>query len=486
MNKYKEIETEAGLNGLGVPDDLPETVLSKEPMPDGAALERIRVRTLKKVNRRAVLPSQRTHGRWLGAAAAAVLLLAATLTLWAGPARVWAEVRNILTLLPGFGLIEEREDWGYTLAAAEKVRLFHEEGYVEVSGLLAHSGGTLLNLYFSGIPGYAEPAENLPKQDLEAYYDKYHAQLAAQARKIYVKDENGREYRLGQKSLFSFGGSHRESHAWLELPPIPRDTRLVAVVVTVAPGEELCFNIPLVDIRAAGGEGVETTGVTLRNITVAAVPHFGDDTWFSLLVVPSRPDSRLAEIGRYYPSLPANRPVALKGSTGRDYPRLSRESGSMGNNCRELFFERVDEAETAVTLEIPLLLLNEEGKGKATIPVPEKGERISLNQKVGLGRFTVDLTAVERISNPHGDSLKVYVDLGPVAEETLESFSLKNTSWGYTVDELTGRMRYFEIPLEGRLHKIKLTLEYPVYSMNGPWTFTFPVPQDSASQEGSS
>ncbi|MDH7577673.1 MAG: hypothetical protein QHH75_07555 [Bacillota bacterium] len=481
MDKAGEMELAAKLNGLGVPEDLTETVLHWEPAPDAAALERIRARTLEKVNRRTALPPVRTKRRQLQVAAAAVLFLAAILTLWAGPSRVWAGVRKVLTLLPGFSLMEEREEWGYALAAVDKYRQHYGEGYVELAGLLAHGGGTYLNLYFSGIPGYAMPGENMQKQDREAYYEAYHAQLAAQAQKIYLLDETGKKYRR-EKAPFSFAGSSRESHAWLWLPPLPPDTRRVTVVVPVAPGEELRFSVPLVDVKSAGGEGEETVGITLHDITVVAAPHYGEDTWFSLLVIPPHPDIQLAEIGRYYPSLPAPRPVALVGAAGREYRRLSRGSGSLGNNFTELFFERVDAAETTVTLEIPLLLLKDKGQGKVTVPVPGAGETIEFMQRVSLGRFTVGLTTVERVSYPHEDSLKIYVDLGPAGEETLEYFSLKDTSWGYTVDEVTGRMLYFEVPLQGSPQKVKLTLQDPVYSVEGPWTFTFPVLREEASR----
>ena len=82
------------------------------------------------------------------------------------------------------------------------------------------------------------------------------------------------------------------------------------------------------------------------------------------------------------------------------------------------------------------------------------------------------------MSDAAGEGLRLFFDLGPTGEETLESFSLEfRKTGGYMAkyNELSGQLEYIEMSLEGRPAAVKLTLKDPVYSVEGPWNFTFPV-----------
>lgn len=108
---------------------------------------------------------------------------------------------------------------------------------------------------------------------------------------------------------------------------------------------------------------------------------------------------------------------------------------------------------------------------------------LSLDREVSLGRFSFTLTRADIVSYPYGDKLRVYVDMGPAGAETFHSFSLssadlsKMEAWHWKTSETTGRMEYFKLPLEGIKRRVKLTFTGPVYAVEGPWTFTFPVNQ---------
>jgi hypothetical protein len=478
MDKYNNEKMLEALNLLGVPEDLPEVALSGEPAPPADALGRIKQRTMQKITvskgqARSRKPA--VFARWLKVSVAAAMVVAFIAASWVGPAHVWAGLQKALSLVPGFGLFDQ-EASEFTLIAAERVRVSHQGGFIEVSGILAQRQSTFVSIYFNQVPGINEMPENKdikPEEDEASYQEKKDKVM-----QIFLLDEAGRDYRYNKNSGFGWAGSEKDSHLSLQLPPLAEEVRLVTLVIPLEAGEEVKIPVPLASLAEVSEWAEMSNAVTARGITVSAAAHFtaGSDTRISLFVIPPESSRRIEEIGRYFGgNISASLPVALAGDRGGSYEFLRYGQTGWQANYYELYFEEVDPAEKEVTFSIPILLFRDEGKARVTVPVPTEGS-LELNQDLVLGRFSLTLSRAEVVHYPHGDTLRVYVDLGPVGEETLEGFALdiRNGSWGGKYNEVTGQLEYFEVGLDGNSRNMKFTLKDPVYSIEGPWDITFP------------
>ena len=493
MADYRGEKVVDALKSCGIPEDLPEVVFKGKPAPPASALKRVKDRTLERIqgtdsgqarrhirgqaagNRpfpgriRRALPGRRF--KMVAAAVAAAVFM---VTAWLGPAQVWAGLQRALSLVPGFGLLE-REGAEFTLLAAERVRLNHGGGHIQVSGLLAQPEGTFVSLYIYRIPGINDMTVEKPSPGVEAEYEASFQVRRKQLLQMYLLDQEGREYRMGDRVIFSWAEGNRDAHVSLQLPPLNPDVRQVTLVIPMETGEEARIHVPLVSLEEQGEWAEVADMVTAGGITVSASAHFSEDTRISLFILPDS-DRGIDSIGRFFGGdIPASRPASLTGSGGEGYEFLRQGQAGWQPNYFELYFEEMKPGEEEATFSIPVLLLREEGRARVKVPVPRDEVSHDLNQEINLGRFPLTLVRAEVVSYDHGDALRVYVDLGPAGEETLESFTLEYQSWGWTINRETGRMEYFEVALEGNPRHMNFTLTSPVYSVEGPWEFTFPV-----------
>lgn len=453
---------------VGVPDDLPETVLGDTAAPSPEALNRIKQGTLSRAKASgsgSSPPFLRGIRRKVALALAAALLVAAVAVSWAGPARVWAAVQRALNMVPGFGLIGG-EDSSFTLIKAEQVRVDLGEGCLEVVGLVAREDRTYLSIYVKDIPGfwaaveYREDGSYIP----DAIDEKF--------REIYLVDGEGREYRYREGGLFGGSWSSSEADFYLELPPLDPDTRLVTLVAPVSHLLEIRRDIPLAALEEME-EGSRLPGVvTEKGITVYAHAHFGTETRISLGFIPPSSSVHFYNLGALFRKGEEPEGWSLVGGSGHEYQEIR---GRGEPNYLETIYEGVLPQEEEVTLTIPALLLCEMGMDSVIVSAPGRGSAVELNKRISLGRFSFKLTRVEVVSYPHGDYLRVSVDLGPPGEETLVQFSLED---GFSVSEMdlsTGQWKDFLVPLEEGRKSYEFLFSQPIYSVEGPWVFTFQV-----------
>ncbi len=482
-NKPENTALEQVLASLGLPDDLPEVALAGSPEPSPEALRRIKARTLARLPQ--ACPARRNKPLFRqrfspAATAAAALLLTVSLALaWAGPSRVWAGVQQMLALVPGFGWVESGADEGWILYARQKVRRSGGDrgGFVEVSGLLANSRYTGLQLYCENLPGYA-PEPDPGKEQTEADRQQSYAAAWEPYFRLYLLDDADRRYYLSPEAPRSMAGGGASSQAWLQFPPLDRSARRVTLVLPLDGTEELTVEIPLALLESDAERGEIGGSATRHGITVSAAAFAYADTWVAVAVDLGDRAGRVAELGRYFTNLPADRPVTLTGRSGQPYPRASRGLGGWGvtaQNYTELFFTEAAEGEKQVRLEIPLLQICEAASARVKITVPGSGS-LDLDQAVALGRFPLRLTRAETILDGEQRRLRIYVDLGPAGPETLERFTLGGSrSWSCKFNAVSGRMEYLEIPLDGNPTRLALTLTDPVYSVAGPWVLELPL-----------
>ncbi|MCR3921404.1 MAG: hypothetical protein NUK65_02670 [Firmicutes bacterium] len=479
MDKYSDEDIRKGLASIGVPDDLPEIALAAKADPSEDALQRIKSKTMERLaTTNTVRKAKAGHfTRTLKTIAAAAAVLMVLLTTWLGPSQVWAGLQKALRQIPGFGVFEE-ETLDFSLVAAERVRVEHQGGYLEVSGLMSQPERTILSLYFNDVSGFNETVEKEdgPKEVLDEKMEQSFARIKEKIVQLYLRDENGREYHLDQQGGFSWASGGSESHVSLELPPLDEKTRLVTLVVPLTTREKLIVEIPLVSVAEIERWDKIANTTSTHGITVSGTTHLTTDTRVSLVVLPKGPHVRVDSLGRMMgKGNPATQPMTLVDQSGKEYELQRFGQTGWQPNYFELYFAGVEVKEQPVTLSIPVILLQEEGEVSVTVPVPREGT-IELNQQITLGRFPLTLTRAEVVTNPHGKSLRVYTELGPVGQETFESFSLDFRKSGgglLKYDENTGQMEYFEVDLNDQPYRYKFSFNKPVYSIEGPWEITF-------------
>ncbi len=467
------------LEAIGLPDDFSETVLALEPEPTAETLQRIKKRTLARVSqappyRRRALFKRASSA--LTAAAVILLFTAALAVAWVGPERVWAGMQRMLTLVPGFGLVEKGEQEEWVLFARQKVRVEGGGGFVEVSGLLANPHYTGLQLYIEGLPGYvSHPDPQVDKKKEEDWQADHDARWENYLH-LYLLDDAGTRYDLPPDAPRFLGGGGAVNQAWLQFPPLDRAARQVTLVVPLEGRETLRVEVPLTILE--DGAGWDSCGASSieKDITVSAAAFDYTGIWIALSVHLNNRRGTVVELGRHFPGLPADQPLTLTGPGGQQYSPQLRGWGEMPQNYFELYFEELEDGENQVQLIVPLLQIREEASAKVKVNVPVIDSPEDLDLAVTLGRFDLKLTRAEKICDGDQDYLRLYVDLGPAGTETLEGFTLSgNQSWGCTFDRETGRIQYLEIPLKGNPSRVTLTLADPVYSLIGPWILDLPV-----------
>lgn len=457
MSKYEQ-KLVSALAELEVPED---------SSPGAEALNRIKKDTMKrvKINQKRTRSTLLSNGlRKYVAAAAIVAIIAIS---WAGPAQVLASLQRALGLVPGFGLIEQQPS-GFVLLAADQPRAQVQEGYIEVSGLLAQPDHTYLNLYVYQVPQLLNSPKDKTDEQGESFYEKQQ-----KIRDIYLVDEFGREYRSPETATFSWSGSDRDAYITMALSPLDEVARLLTLVVPLPDGVQIRLDVALVSLSEIDEWETVSNTTTVEGVTVSGAAHFGSDTRVSLFVLPSDPSVvRIESVGGFFHTTQ----ISLTGDSGRQY-ELQRRGQSFQQNYYELYFDPLDPDDTTTTFSIPVLLFQEAGKASATIPVPTDGKVAEVNKTVTLGRFPIKFTKSEIISYTDANTLRIYVDMGQTGTQTFDSFSLdiSNGGWASKYDESTGQMEYIEVPLSDNQRQVRLKLKDPVYSVKGPWTISFPV-----------
>ncbi|MCW3491660.1 hypothetical protein [Dethiobacter alkaliphilus] len=441
------------LEKMGLPDDLPEIALANDPGPSAESIQRIKDRTMKQISEAKEDSSQkRRHAgirRFKIIAAVAAVLAVVIISI--GPMQVVAGIKNVFHFVPGFGLVENEKE-GFTLVAAENITAEHQNGYLEVTGLVAQSHATYLNFALHGI------------RDLDEHFFE-----------IYLIDDKGREYRYEQGlSSGTWSVNEDPTIVYLVLPPLKEETDLLNIVVPLPSGEEVKADIPLVSYLDLQGWESDYHA-TKHGVTVGANVQFGETTNVSLFIVPE--DSSL--------QLNYTQRVSLTGKNGREYNMENIHFAWGGQfsalpdnqpSYYELFFEKPDPDEEELVFSVPYITFIEQGRASATVPVPDEGA-IDVNKKITLGRFPMIITSTEIVTHPDipGTFLRVITDFPTTGNNKLVDFMLENdfsASSGFT----DSGEYYIEINVNQiERDEVKLDFSTPVYSLEGPWSFVIPV-----------
>ncbi|MHB1418389.1 MAG: hypothetical protein ACYCX4_02200 [Bacillota bacterium] len=457
-NHFNEDERElmAILEQAVLPDDLSANVLQKGVHPSAEAIARIKQRALSNAIPGSAnaaseqLVTQTSHGkftrkRWLWTVAA-VLVLAFSITALTGPQKVLAELKGFIRFVPGFGLMASDQ---VTLSIDAPIKVKKGQFSLEVAGLVADSQHTILHLLISGIVFDPRNVEDAP----------------------YLLDPTGHRY-LQVSSNASIAGN-KDMEAWLAYDPLPAITREVKLVVPSLSGltEQWEVAIPLVPSESLRSAEQLGPTVTRQKIAVTGMASFNpEESNITLLVTTNEPGALIHEIGRYT-STAANREVTLKDNNGTSY--IQDRHGIIPANPWELVFSPVKADIDTATLNIPLIIVQERGEAKVTIPIAN--EEVELNKEVRLGRFILILRRAKLIDG----QLQVWVDAGPEGEETLQSFSFElprgTSSWMSKQKEYNAQMEYFAVPVSPGQRSLTLTIKDPVVAIKGPWELTFPV-----------
>lgn len=440
---------------IGVPDDLVETVLDNDTAPSEEILERIKKQTMNRIKKAGTGKGFiKNRPLKIKALVAAVLLMFSITVAWIGPAQVWAGVQNVLRLIPGIGLVLQEE----TLTTAGRIRHEIGGGYIEIAGFAAGRDGTSVSIDLYQFDRFTQLPFKEPYNLSMNIYHKYF-------KKIYLVDQDGREYRLEEGEEINAGyGPVNDSEGnelwegWLnlELPPLGKNIRHVTMVVPLPDDSEVYIDISLIPLQEI--EGKEQT-VSNSGITISASASFGKETRISL--------------GYVDPDYIDFHEATLFGKDGREYIFKSGYAGQKENNF-EIFFEGVDPGEEVVTLKIDTVLLTEPGEDRITIPVPSKGTKIELNRVVNLGRSAFTLTGAETVNYLNNNYLHLFMDSGIPGQNNLFDFSI-DRGHGLGYDEKTGNLSIIRVPLKENEHEVELIFNRPVYAVDGPWTFTFDV-----------
>jgi len=312
--------------------------------PGADVLSRIKENSLKRVrlSQKQTRPNPLTKGVRKYVAAAAVIATIAI--IWAGPAQVLASLQRALGLVPGFGLIEQQPS-GFVLLAADQPRVDFQQGFVQVSGLLAQRDHTYLNLYIYQVPQLLNTPKDKTDEQGESFYESQQ-----KVRQIYLVDEAGREYRSPERASFSWAGGSNDAYITMELSPLDELARLLTLVVPLPDGEQIRLDIPLVSLSEVDEWETVANTIRVEGITVSGAARFGSDTRISLFVLPSDPSVvRIESLGGFFHTTP----ITLTGDSGKLY-ELQRRGQSFQPNYYEMYFDSVDPEDTTATLSIPV------------------------------------------------------------------------------------------------------------------------------------
>lgn len=481
MNKYDETTVEQQLLSIGLPDDFPEIALSGEPEPALRTLERIKSKTLSRTfGKQAGFTkgkrSRRTAWWKTAAAVLLVLLLAAAVLGGAEGGRVWAGLQKAFGLVPGFGAVDQDHE-GFTLVSLDQVRAGRESGYVQLAGLLAQPDATYVKLFFKDLAGYTLDVDSL---DFDQFYASW-KRSEDMARRIYLADEQGAEYRMKKKAKVSWSFSDNRyslqrdviTYFTLQLPPLPEQIRRATLFVPVEEGPDLELTVNLLPLAEAAEQIKNIRFAEVNGVRVTAGAHFGAETWVSLAVDPPHKGAQLLGINCF-----SGGRAELTGSKGGWYPML-RSGQTWKANFMEQFHKQVIPGETEVTLSFKIIQFQDQAKTRVKLPIPQEGFE-SLNIPVSLGRFNFTVTGVESQYYRDGKRLIFHVRPDQGSREIFYGFfvstgflKLKGIG-GHCGRSESGEMKY-SIPVKESRSSITLTLHDPIYCVEGPWSFTFPV-----------
>ncbi len=478
MDRYDDNSIEQLLLSVGLPDDLPERVLAREPEPSRAALKRIKSRTLLRTAGKTRWNSEKKRRRvgwWKGAVAVLLMLVLAILLNGAGGSRVWAGLQKALALIPGFGTVEQGEN-SFILVSLEQPRVERGGGYAQLAGMLAQPDATYVKLFFKDLAGYSLDVNNF--EEIYSYWRR----SDNLARRIYLADDQGTEYRMERKARSSWDfsenryGRHRSvvTYFTLQLPPLPEQSRRVTVVVPVDDGPDLRLTVNLLPPAEAALQMKNIQSAEINGVRVTAGAHFGEETWISLAVDPPHEGSQI--IGTNWGN---GGRAELTGCKGGWYPLL-RSGQTWQANFIEQFHKQVVSGEEEVALSVKIIHFQDRAETRIKLPIPREGCQ-DLDIPVSLGRFNFTITGVESQYHDHGEKrLIIYLLPDQEGPETFYGFSVstgflrpKGTGSHWRTDE-SGEMEY-SIPVKENRDSITLMLHDPIYQVEGPWSFTFPV-----------
>ena len=476
MDGYDDRSIEQLLLSIGLPDDLPERVLTGERGPSREALERIKSRTLLRIaGKTAWNRGRRRRINWWKTSAAALLalVLATVILSSSGGGRVWAGLQKTLGLIPGFGIVDQGEN-SFTLVSLEQVRAERGAGYAQLAGMLVQPDATYVKIFFKDLAEYTLDVNS---------FDEYWRQSDNFARRIYLVDDVGAEYRMEKKAKCSWAfsdnryGMHRDIIVYftLQLPPLPKQSRRVTLVTPLEEGPDLELTVNLLPLEKAADGLKNIQSTEFKGVRVTAGAHFGDETWISLLVEAPHEGASIIGINQRSDGC-----AGLTGSKGGSYPLMRSGQTCQAGNI-EQFHRQVAPGETDVTLSFKTIHFQDKTGTRVKLPIPREGYQ-DLNIPLSLGRFNFTITGVESQYHHQGEK-RLIMHLLPDQKgpEIFDGFSVsagflrpKGLCSHWRTDESSGEMEY-SIPVKENRDSITLVLHDPIYYVKGPWSFNFPV-----------
>ena len=429
------IEIEEALKRLVVPDDIAEVTQTFASGPDKTSIERIKQRTMQMAQSDQITKEQkrnRLKSWYAPAVAAAAIFLVVILSI--GPNNVIAAVNSLLLYIPGFGIHSTQN---VNLVAPNPVRAEREGVKLDINGLLADGKGTSMIAYVEG---------NIP--DINSSY---------------LVDLSGKHYSYQGGSIVSTGTGNIQV-LWSGYTALPDDVRQVALVIPSL--SNWTINIPLAPASSLNNAEKFGPSQKINNVIVSGkATGFTDETKITLLVQSLR--------GGIFQS--TNEPV-LTGSDGKIYP-LNSQPGFIGNGLS--YLSTNPHVGTKITVQIPSILLQQDVRGSAVIPVPEKDSPLVLTQNLQLGSWDLKLTKAEVVIQ-NGTWLRVYVEPDSLDGATVNglgqlSVDGKEDSWSTEFDKSTGSMKWFQVPYPQGNKSACITVNQVQVQVDGPWKVDLPV-----------
>jgi len=424
--------TQKRMAALGLPDDLPEVALHDAPAPDAMAVERIRRMTMAKAGlvgpagHAKKAPWTRRPLAW-GVAASLALVMFGSIAV-AGPSQVW---NKLLSYVPGFGATDVAS---VRLALAGPVRVEAGSGIIEVRGLIVSGESATLRVFTRGF-----------RMDIDS---------------VSLLNALGQEL---PRTGASVGASTDFSEGWFVFTGnVGAETR--SLTVKVGDVDVPVALVPSDQLLSVGQFG---PSAFVNGYEVAAqVSAYVDRTAVTLLIGGAPDGVQISGLGRK--SVTPARPVTLTAGGRTWYP--DRPGGSPGS-VWHLEAEPLPAGTATVTLTVPALEIYERGDATVTLKVADG----PLDRIVQVGRWPLKLTRTEVVDG----NLRIHVDPGPAGSSylawILDVKGKQIDHWSWQMDEETGRMLYFEVPIAKGARSVTLTLSRPEVVVEGPWTFEVPV-----------
>ena len=424
------------LAGLGLPDDLLEVGLKDGPTPTHAAVERIRQRALAKAVARPIPRPDRPRRSRLWILTAAVILAAIGLITAAGPGNVLADVKRLLTVVPGLGARDPRE---VRLALEAPVRLERGDRWAEVRGLAITDGQATLRLTSRDVP-------------LEG--------------NVFLEDATGRREPARPGPSGSAGSRSGETYydiTYYFTGPFPAAPQLTVVIT----GQET-WRIPVTLVHAESLTTLDQFGPSAlqHGYTVtASVTSAPDHSEVTILLSPPEPGARVNSLN----SFPGIRwqPALRHGNWSTTLRSDLVESGDL----QHLKGEPIPPGVDRVTLTIPAIDILVPGEGQVELPVCNG----AIGQTVRLKDWEMELERAE----VRDGQMKVWVSMGAHDSVELAAFNRLevNGAWvpGIFISGSTLRLQTFEFPVPEGADTVHLTMKDLTVRLHGNWSLELPV-----------